>query len=67
MSDTTPTPTAKRSNKPVVKVAAAGVGGAITTIVVAIIEAAGGHVDPSTAAAIATVVSFGAGYVTPPR
>lgn len=66
MSDTTPAPT-PRSNKPVIKVAAAGLGGALATIIVGIIEAAGGTVDASLAAAIATVASFGAGYITPPR
>lgn len=66
MSDTTPVPKA-RTNKPVIKVAAAGLGGAVATIIIGIIEAAGGTVDASLAAAIATVVSFGAGYITPPR
>ena len=61
------TPTTTRSKVPHIKVAAAGVGGAVTTIVVSIIEAAGGDVSPDLAAAIATIVAFGAGYLTPPR
>lgn len=60
-------PPTRKSNAPVVKVAAAGAGGAVATIVIAIIQAAGGDVSPDLAAAIATVVAFGAGYITPPR
>jgi len=61
MSTTSP------SKVPHVKVAAAGIGGAVSTVVIAIIEAAGGNVSPDLAAAIATIVAFGAGYLTPPR
>jgi len=68
MSDTTPAPAAPRKSKaPITKVSAAGIGGAVATIVVGIIEAGGGNVDGSLAAAITTVCAFAAGYVTPPR
>lgn len=41
------------------KVAAAGVGGAVVTIAVAL----GLNLDPTVAAAIATIVSFALGYL----
>lgn len=50
-------------NTPTPKVAAAGLGGAIATIVVVVLEASGVDVSPELAASIATVCSFGAGYL----
>lgn len=49
------------SKKPKPKVAAGGIGGAVATIVIALFP----DVSPELAAAIATVVSFVAGYIWP--
>jgi putative flippase GtrA len=67
MSEAAPGPVPATGKKPVVKVAAAGGGGAVATIVIAIVQGLGGDVSPEVAAAIATVCSFAAGYITPPR
>lgn len=63
----TPEPSGSNSKVPQIKVGAAGIGGALTTVVIAVVEAAGGSVSATLAAAIATVISFAAGYITPPR
>lgn len=51
------------SRKPVPKVAAAGIGGALAAILVAVANALGLDLSPEVAAAVVTVVSFGAGYL----
>lgn len=51
-----------QSNKPTRKVAAAGIGGAIATIVLALIP---GAESPELAAAVATVCAFLLGYLVP--
>lgn len=45
------------------KVAAAGIGGAVATVLVWVAEMAGLEVTPEVAAAFATIVAFGAGYL----
>ena len=48
------------------KVAAAGIGGAATTIVIWLLnDMAGVEVTPEVAAALATIIAFLAGYFTP--
>jgi hypothetical protein len=48
------------------KVAAAGAGGAVTTLLIWALQAfAGVEVTPEVAAAITTVIAFLAGYFTP--
>lgn len=49
-------------NKPTRKVAAAGIGGAVATIILALIP---GTEDPTLAAAVATVCAFLLGYFVP--
>lgn len=49
--------------KPQPKVAAAGVGGAVTVLVVWVLGQAGMDVPAEIAAAISTVVGFAAGYL----
>lgn len=46
--------------RPTPKVTAAGLGGAVTTLIVFL---AGPDISPEVAAAIATLVSFAAGYL----
>lgn len=55
------------NNVPTHKVAAAGIGGAVATIVVAILNAYGVSLDPSVVAAIVTLAAFGAGYLKTER
>lgn len=52
----------KRNRKPVKKVAAAGLGGAITTGILAAIHAAGLHLTPAEVGFITTAGSFLSGY-----
>lgn len=52
-----------QSRKPVPKVTAAAVGGALATLIVAGLGAAGVHVEPTVAGAMATVLGFAAGYL----
>jgi hypothetical protein len=47
------------------KVAAASTGGALTTVILAILKGRHVHVDEITAAAIATLVMTGLGYLAP--
>ena len=55
-----------RSIAPRPKVAAAGIGGAVTTIVIWLLnDMAGIEVTPEVAAALATIIAFVAGYFTP--
>ena len=49
--------------KPVSKVAAAGIGGAVATLIVYVAGLAGVEVPGDVGAAIATVVAFAAGYL----
>lgn len=49
--------------KPVTKVAAAGIGGAVATLVVYLASLTGVEVPGDVGAAIATVVAFAAGYL----
>ena len=56
----------KASLKPVPKVTAAGLGGAVATLVLFVANLCGVEVPPGVSAAIATVVAFGAGYLTRP-
>jgi|694.fasta_scaffold136609_5 hypothetical protein len=49
--------------KPVPKVAAAGIGGAVATLIVYLASVAGVEVPGDVGAAIATVVAFAAGYL----
>lgn len=58
---------ASPSKRPVAKVSAAGGAGAVATVVVVVLQAVGLDVSPELAAAIATLASFVAGYLTPPR
>lgn len=51
--------------KPVPKVAAAGIGGAVATLIVYGAGLAGVEVPGDVGAAIATVVAFAAGYLKP--
>jgi len=51
------------SRKPVPKVTAAAVGGAVATLIVSALSAAGVHVEPTVAGALATVLGFAAGYL----
>ena len=51
--------------KPVPKVAAAGIGGAVATIVVYIAAQVGVEIPGDVGAAIATVVAFAAAYLKP--
>lgn len=53
------------SDKPRQKVAAAGVSGAIATLVIYGFSLAGVEITPEVAAAIATLVSFVGGYFIP--
>lgn len=55
----------KPSRRPTPKVAAATLGGAVTTLIVWVLGRLGVEVTPEVAAALATVVAFAAGYVTP--
>lgn len=55
-----------KSRKPVAKVTAGAVGGALSTLVVAALSSAGVQVDPTVAAALATVLGFAAGYLKSP-
>lgn len=57
----------KADPRPVPKVAAAGIGGAIAAVLVWIAHVSGLDMPPEVAAAFATIVSFGAGYLQPPR
>lgn len=45
------------------KVAAAGIGGAVTTVLIWGATAAGIEIPAEVAAAIATIIAFGAGYL----
>lgn len=49
--------------KPVPKVAAAGIGGAVATIVMFVAQQVGFEIPGDVGAAIATVVAFAAGYL----
>jgi hypothetical protein len=49
--------------KPQPKVAAGGAAGAVATIVVFVLGQAGVDVTPEVAAALATIISFAAGYL----
>ena len=51
--------------KPVPKVAAAGIGGAVATLIVYLASVAGVEIPGDVGAAIATVVAFAAGYLKP--
>jgi putative flippase GtrA len=51
--------------KPVPKVAAAGIGGAVATIVVYIASQVGVEIPGDVGAALATVVAFAAAYLKP--
>ena len=51
--------------KPVPKVAAAGIGGAVATLIVYVAGLAGVEVPGDVGAAIATVVAFAAAYLKP--
>jgi len=51
--------------KPVPKVAAAGIGGAVATIVVFVASSLGFEIPGDVGAAIATVVAFAAAYLRP--
>ena len=51
--------------KPVPKVAAAGIGGAVATIVVYVAAQFGVEIPGDVGAAIATVVAFAAAYLKP--
>ena len=53
------------SKTPVPKMQAAGIGGAVTTIIIAIAVAVGVDVPAEVAAALATLISFAAGYLKP--
>jgi hypothetical protein len=57
--------TEEGSMKPVPKVAAAGIGGAVATIVVYIASQVGVEIPGDVGAAIATVVAFAAAYLKP--
>ncbi len=62
------TPPGGGTAAPQPKVVAAGLGGALATIVVWLIGVLFRvDVPPAVAAAIATVFSFAAGYITPPN
>ena len=52
--------------KPDRKVAAAGVAGSVTTVVVWAAGQAGVVIPPEVAAAVATIIAFAAGYVRAP-
>lgn len=52
----------KKKLTPRPKVAAAGIGGAVATVVVFIVAAFGVDIPGGVEAAIATIVSFSAGY-----
>lgn len=45
------------------KIAVAGVAGAVTTILVFVVNELGVDVPPEVAAAVTTILSFGAGYL----
>lgn len=51
------------TTRPTNKVAAAGLGGALSTVVIVGLELAGVSVEAELAAAIATLTAFGAGYL----
>ena len=53
--------------RPTHKIAAAGIGGAVATIIVAVLNAYGVSLDPSVVAAIVTLAAFGAGYLRPEK
>jgi hypothetical protein len=59
----TPTPVAARKKQVHPKVAAAGIAGAVTTIVVTAATLLGFDMSPEVAAALATIIAFGAGYI----
>jgi hypothetical protein len=64
MSGTTSSGSGSLAPRP--KVAAAGIGGAATTILIWILnDLAGVQVTPEVAAALATIIAFAAGYFTP--
>ena len=58
-----------QSKAPVAKVAAATAGAAVATVICLIIDAFNGDAGIPTGleGALATVLAFGAGYITPPR
>jgi hypothetical protein len=68
MGGQTPVPVLKSSTAaPTQKVAAGGIGGAVSVIVIALLQHyANLTIDPTLASAITTVVSFLVGYIVPP-
>lgn len=70
---TEPTAGGRRRNvspsaAPVPKVAAAGAAGAAATVLVLLVQAwTGSSLPPGVEGAIATLLAFAAGYLTPPR
>lgn len=60
-------PVKSPSARPTQKVAASGIGGAVSVIVIAALQHFGRlSIDPTLASAITTVVSFLVGYIVPP-
>lgn len=51
------------SRRPVPKIAAVGVSGAASTVLIAIANAAGLDLSPEMSAAIVLLATFGAGYI----
>jgi hypothetical protein len=68
MGGQVPSPALKSpSAAPTQKVAAGGIGGAVSVIVIAVLQHyANLSIDPTLASAITTVVSFAVGYIVPP-
>jgi hypothetical protein len=68
MASQTPAPTLKTPTAaPTQKVAAGGIGGAVSVIVIAILQHyAKLDIDPTLASAITIVVSFLVSYIVPP-
>ena len=53
------------SPRPVPKVAAAGAGGTLATLLITLAQALGLHLAPEAAGAIVALVSFASGYLRP--
>jgi hypothetical protein len=54
------------SGLPIRKVLASGIVGAIVTLIISIAEGQGYKISPEVAASLVTVLTFLAGYLTPP-
>lgn len=55
------------TNQPTTKVAAAGVGGSLTVLVIYVLGLFGVDLPPEVASALSALISFGAGYIVKER